>query len=249
VSGDPGRRTWLDGNRRARYRVPWRSPFGRRPGENIPVMDRLLDLKLIRLFEFYLAAVFLISTVVRVRQYRAILQVVRAVPSRWPRLFQLVKQYRHIFLTWGTILPLVATLTLWLVHALFRRLALSGNDDLTVRRVLDLWPAAVVVFVSGLAMLAFDTYGALKVGVIEQHELEKYFDQAEYWLRSWTAPVVRFFTLGYVNPRNIVATEVQNALVSAAQILNQSLWWTVISTVLRLLFGLSLWVTYAVTRT
>ena len=39
--------------------------------------------------------------------------------------------------------------------------------------------------------------------------LEKYFDQAEYWLRPWTAPVVRVFTFGYINPRQMVATEVR----------------------------------------
>ena len=68
-------------------------------------MDWFFSLKLIRLFDFYLALAFLVSTVVRIRQYRTILRVVRAVPSRWPRLFVLVRQYRHLFLTWGTVLP------------------------------------------------------------------------------------------------------------------------------------------------
>src|SRR5207248_11730975 len=99
-------------------------------------MDRLLSLKLIRLFDFYLALAFLVSTVVRVRQYRTILQVVRAVPARWPRLFQLVRQYRHLFLTWGTILPLALSLGLWVGHTLFLRLVLPAGDDLTVGRLL-----------------------------------------------------------------------------------------------------------------
>ncbi len=211
-------------------------------------MDWLLDLKLIRVFDFYLALAFLVSTVVRVRQYRTILQVVRAVPARWPRLFQLVKQYKHIFLTWGTILPLASTLSLWVGHTLFRRVVLSGNEDLTVARLAELWAALPIVVASGLVMLGFDAYGAWNVGVIEQQELEKYFDQAEYWLRSWTAPVLRFFTLGYVNPRQMVAVEVQKALVDASRLVNRSLWWTSVGTVLRLLFGLSLWLTFAFSR-
>ncbi|MBI1917250.1 MAG: hypothetical protein HYS12_21300 [Planctomycetes bacterium] len=209
-------------------------------------MDWLFSLKLIRLFDFYLALAVLVSTVVRVRQYRTILRVVRAVPSRWPQLFVLVRQYRHLFLTWGTVLPLAATLGLWLGHTLFRRLVLSAtDDDLRVGRLLELWVALPFVLVAGVAMLGFDLFGAFSVAVIDQTELEKYFDQAEYWLRSWTAPVVRFFTLGYVNPRQMVAVEVQSALLNASQVLNSSLWWMSIQTTLRLLFGLSLWLTYA----
>ena len=212
-------------------------------------MDWLYSLKLIRLFDFYLALAFLLSTVVRIRQYQTILRVVRAVPSRWPRLFALVRQYRHLFLTWGTILPLAATLALWVGHTLFRRTVLSAtDDDLTLGRLLQLWAAWPFVLVSGVAMLGFDLYGAFNVAVIEQEELEKYFDQAEYWLRSWTAPVVHFFTLGYVNPRKMVAVEVQSALLEASKVLNSSLWWMSIQTTLRLLFGLALWLTYAFSR-
>jgi hypothetical protein len=211
-------------------------------------MHWLYDLKLIRLFDFYLALAFLISTVVRVRQYHTILQVVRAVPSRWPRLFALVRRYRHLFLTWGTILPLALTLFLWLGHTLFLRLVLEGNDDLTAGRLLRMWVALPFVVVSGVAMLCFDLYGAFSVAVIEQAELEKYFDQAEYWLRSWTAPVVRVFTLGYVNPRQMVDVEVRKALLEASKVLNSSLWWMSIQTVLRLLYGLSLWLTFAFSR-
>ena len=211
-------------------------------------MDWLYNLRLIRLFDFYLALAFLVSTVARVRQYRTILHVVRAVPSRWPRLFQLVRQYRHLFLTWGTILPLALSLGLWVGHTLFLRLVLPAGDDLTVGRLLGLWVALPVVIVTGLAMLLFDLYGAFNVAVIDQAELEKYFDQAEYWLRPWTAPVVSFFTLGKINPRKMVDVEVRSALVSASQVLNSSLWWMSIQTVLRLLYGLALWLTFAFSR-
>jgi len=75
--------------------------------------------------------------------------------------------------------------------------------------------------------------------------LEKYFDQAEFWLRSWTAPVVRFFTLGRINPRQMVAVEVRTALVNSSRMLNSTLWWVVIQAGLRVAFGLSLWGSYA----
>src|SRR5262249_38156709 len=121
----------LDWTRRA---APgFRSAIGRpQPpllvSNSTPLMDWLYSLKLIRLFDFYLAMAFLLSTVVRIRQYQTILRVVRAVPSRWPRPFAVARQYRHLFLTWGTILPLAATLALWVGHQLFHRTGLSATD-------------------------------------------------------------------------------------------------------------------------
>ena len=211
-------------------------------------MDWLLSLKLIRLFDFYLALTFLASTVVRVRQYQTILQLVRAVPSRWPRLFQLVKRYRSLFLTWGTFVPLLFTLGLWLLHTFLLRVVLADSTDLTVRRLLEFWVAIPFVTASGLAMLCFDLYGAFRVSVLDQQEMEKYFDQAEYWLKSWTAPVVHFFTFGYINPRKMVDAEVRSALVNASALINSSLWWTSAQAVLRVLFGVTLWVSFALTR-
>jgi hypothetical protein len=207
-------------------------------------MDWLLSLKLIRLFDFYLILAFLLSTFLRVRQYQTVLGVVFSVPGRWPKLFQLVKQHRQLFLTWGTILPLVLSLALWLGHTILRQTVLSAGDDLTVERLLHMWLAVPFVGVAGLAMFTFDLYGAVSVAEINRVELEKYFDQAEYWLRSWTAPVVHFFTLGYVNPRKMVAVEVQNAVKSASATINESLWWMSIQTALRIIFGLTLWISY-----
>src|SRR5262249_44777324 len=80
------------------------------------------NLDLIRLFDFYLAFTFLLSIVLRVRQYEAILRIVRAVPSRWPRLFALVKQHRSIFLTRATLLPVIVALFLMLLQMLASRL-------------------------------------------------------------------------------------------------------------------------------
>jgi len=211
-------------------------------------MDWLLHLRLIRLFDFYLLLAFFVSTLLRVQQYRTILQVVRDVPGRWPRLFQLVKQHRAIFLTWGTLLPLLLTLGLWVGHTVLRRSLLTGGEDLTADMLLHLWLAVPFVAATGLTMLCFDIYGTVNVAEINKGELEKYFDQAEYWLRSWTAPVVHIFTLGYVNPRKMVAVEVQNALVSVSQTINESLWWMIIQAVLRILFGVTLWASFLISR-
>jgi hypothetical protein len=207
-------------------------------------MSWLLDLRLIGLFDFYLAAVFLIGIVVRFRQYAAIVALVRTVPDRWPRLLQLVRQHSHIFLTWGTVLPLVVSFTLMAVQMLASRW-LWPEAELTFGRLLHLWPAFLVVMLCATAMVAFDAYWSFSVSELNRAELEGHLDQAEYWLRSWTAPVVRFFTLGFINPRQMVAAEVRAALLSASAMLNSTLWWLAIQAGLRIACGLSLWGTWA----
>jgi hypothetical protein len=202
------------------------------------------NLNLIHLLDFYLMLAFLVSTYLRFRQYRAIVGLAVAVPGRWPRLFQLVRQHRTIFLTWSTALPGMLALALCLLNTLACRLVWP-HAKLTVDQLDGLWLAVPVIAVLGAAMLCVDVYATLNVGAVDRRLLEKYFDQAEYWLRSWVAPVVRVFTLGYVNPRQMVAVEVRTALEAASRLLNSTLWWVSLQVSLRLAFGLSLWLTYA----
>ena len=95
-------------------------------------------------------------------------------------------------------------------------------------------------------MIGLDGYVYTHLSPFNRGLLEKYFDQAEYWLRSRTAHVVRIFTLGYVNPRAQVGHEVRKALVQASALLNAQLWWVNVQVGLRLAFGLALWATWAV---
>jgi hypothetical protein len=204
-------------------------------------MDWLLDLRLIRFFSFYLAAVFAVSTYLRLRQYRAVLSLVVSLRSRWPNLTALVLTHRHIFLTPRTYLPLVIVLVLLAANMLASRLVWPQADRFDVRELLHIWPAIPFVLASGVAMVAFDTLGTVQVGEVDQKLLEGYFDQAEGWLRGWKAPVVRVLSLGYVDPRQIVEKEVRGALEMASTLLNNTLWWVSVQTVLRILFGLLLW--------
>jgi hypothetical protein len=105
-----------------------------------------------------------------------------------------------------------------------------------------------IVAIIGGVMLAFDVYGIFQVSEVDQPALEKYFDQAEYWLRGWKAPVVRFVTLGIINPRKMVAAEVRSALESVTQMLNYTMWWLSIQGALRIAFGLALWGSFALQK-
>ncbi len=207
-------------------------------------MGPLLLVDLIHLFNFYLGLTFLLSTYLRWSQYRSVLALVRAVPGRWPRLLKLVKQHGNVFLTWSTILPAALAFGLFAVNLAATHWAWP-QVHLTPTSLLDHPLAIPLNLILGLTMLGVDVYATFTVGQIDEVLLQKYFDQAEYWLRSWTAPVVRVFTFGYVNPRQMVASEVQKALLEASRLMNSTLWWVIAQIGCRVAFGLALWLTYA----
>jgi hypothetical protein len=210
-----------------------------------PSMNGLLDLNLIRFLDFYFSLMFFISLYRRVGQYREVLRLVVTGPGRWPRLLVLVKQHRTVFMTWPTVLPALLALALALAQVVASR-HIWPQADLTLGQLVEHWPFLVLVAPLGLAMFSFDISGAFNVGKFDRAEMEKYFDQAEYWLRSRTAHVVRIVTFGYINPRAMVDIEVRKALLDASQLLQTNLWWWVTQTTLRAAFGLALWGTWVV---
>jgi hypothetical protein len=204
-------------------------------------------INLIHFFDFYLMLVFILGTLRRLGQYWHTAGLVLKGPGRWPLLFKLVKEHRTVLLTWGTVLPGLLALTLSVVQLLASRMVWP-HADLTVGELSRHWLAVVAVGLVGAAMMGMDLYGILVVGELDRAEMEKYFDQAEYWLRSRTAHVVRVFTLGFINPRLMVAEEVKKALTEASRTLSSTLWWVTVQLGLRVAFGLSIWLTWGATH-
>jgi hypothetical protein len=215
-------------------------------------MDRFWSLNLIHFLDFYFAFMFLASTYRRLGQYQSVAKLVFAGPGRWPHLLKLVSEYRTIFWTWSMLLPAVLALGIWVMQILASRFVFPGagdaDDALTIARLLERWPVVFVVWPLGMAMFGFDFVSLYLVGQFDREMLEKYFDQAEFWLRSRTAHVVRVVTFGWINPRKMVAEEVEKALVAVGDMLNFTLWWVCLQMGLRVAFGLCLWLTWALTR-
>ncbi len=204
----------------------------------------LQTLRLARTFDFYLAAVFVLGSLLRWQQYRAILGLVAGFPGRWPRLLKLLRSHGNLFLSWGTVLPGLLTLLLLLLHVLACRWLLPGAD-LTLGRLSASLAGLGVVGLLGLAMVGLDGFIMCQSFSVDRGTLEKHFDLAEFWLRSWTAPVVQVLSLGFVNPRRRVGNEVRGALEKSSQLLNVALWGLVLQTGLRIACGLSLWCAWA----
>jgi len=213
----------------------------------------LAELNLIHFFDFYLALVFLASIYLRVHQYRAVFGLMRAMPGRWPKLMKLLGEHKSLLLTRATIGPALLALGLIVVQVVASRFiwpeAAKPEQGLTIARLAEHLPACILVTLLGAVMLGVDVYATFWVADINRPEMEAYFDQAEYWLKSWTAPVVRVFTFGKINPRAMVSVEVRKALEGATRDLNSALWWIVAQTGLRVAYGLAIWLTYAWTRT
>ena len=210
------------------------------------------SLNLIHFLDFYFAFMFFAGTLRRLGQYQSVAKLIFGGTTRWPYLLKLVSEYRTIFWTWSMILPALLALALWIVQMLASRFVFpeagTPPDGLTMEQLLAHWPALLLVVPLGVAMVGFDLYSLYLLGQFDRAMLEKYFDQAEFWLRSKTAHVVRVVTFGRINPRRMVAVEVEKALVEIGDMLNFTLWWVSLQIGLRFAFGLSLWLTWALTH-
>src|SRR5688572_29295506 len=72
---------------------------------------------LIDAFSVYLVLAFVTGTILRGRNYLALLGLVYRSAGRWPKLRALVNTHRAIFLRWPTVVPLALTLLLTLGNA------------------------------------------------------------------------------------------------------------------------------------
>jgi hypothetical protein len=201
-------------------------------------------LNLIDVFNYYLILAFFVSTGIRIRMYRAIVGLVIASPSRWPKLLELVKQHRTIFLGWPMLLATGLAFALMLSNSLAMRLVWA-SAKVTFEELWGRWFPLVAVILSGGLMLLLDCWAMFSVGHFDRTALEQDLDKAESWLKSWMSPALRMLTFGFINPRKIVGAEVHRMLVDANWIVIGGMWRMSLRMGMRLAFGLSLWLTWA----
>jgi hypothetical protein len=203
-----------------------------------------MAVNLIRLFDFYLAAMFLLGSWRRFGQYRTVAAIMFSAPGRWPNLLRVMKQHRAVFFTWATIRPALTALSLAVIQTVCSRL-IWPQADLTIVDILRHWFMLPLLILTVVPMLGVDIYFLIRVGRIDRAETVQYLDMAEKWLTSWKAPVVRWATLGYIDPRRMVSEEVRKALEMISDLVNSNLKWMSLQMGLRVLFGLTLWLTWA----
>ncbi|HLW63734.1 MAG TPA: hypothetical protein VKS79_00345 [Gemmataceae bacterium] len=207
-------------------------------------MTYLRHLNLIHVFDFYLMAMFLLSSARRLSQYGALAGIVFSAPGRWPRLLKVMKEHRAMFFTWSTLRPAFLALALSVIHSIATRV-IWPHSKLTVEHFVHYWWILPIFLITLVPMLAVDAYFLIRVGQVDRAETEKYLDQAEYWLTGHKATMLRIFTFGYVDPRRMVSEEVQKTIVYINELMSRNFHWMSLQAGLRILFGLSLWLTWA----
>ena len=203
-------------------------------------MADLMQLNLIRVFGFYLAAMFVVSTYRRLAQYRDITELVVRAPGRWPNLCKMVTQHRTVFLTWATLRPALWALAVTVIYMIASRV-IWPKANLSLDQLSSEWYMWPVLLAIGGGMITVDLISIIRVAVFDPKSIEKYLDEAEHWLTSWKAPLVSIITFGTIRPRKMVDKEVRKALDMGKDLLNRTLWWMAMQVGLRTVFGLALW--------
>ncbi|MBX9626663.1 MAG: hypothetical protein K2X82_22870 [Gemmataceae bacterium] len=198
---------------------------------------------LIRVFDFYLALMVVISLVRRWEVYADAVRILFAVRGRWPRLMSRLGEHQSLLLNWSFFRPAIAALLLTIAQMICSRLVWP-HAVLTGEGLRAEWWWLPVILVPLVPMLAVDLYFVVRVGRFDRAETVKYLDQAENWL-GWKGPLVRVATLGLVNPRRMVDDEVKKSLEGIGTTVRSSLWWVSAQIALRVLFGLTLWTVWA----
>lgn len=200
-------------------------------------------INLINVYSFYLFMMFLISLLRRWDIYLDTVRLLFALRGRWPKLVQRIKEHRGLLLNWSFFRPAVLSIVLWIVQMFCSRVVWP-QAVLTWAGLTSEWWWVAAVIVPLVPMLLVDLYFILRVGRFDRAETEKYLDMAEDWL-GWKGPLVRFATLGFVNPKRMVDDEMKKSLVELRQTMNSSLYWVSLQVTLRVAFGLSLWTVWA----
>lgn len=202
-------------------------------------MNRFTDANLIRLFDFYLALMFLVGLWRRRRVYLDSIRIAWSTVGKRKRLLGRVGGHKHLLLSTDVVRPFLLVVGLTVIQWICSRL-IWPQATVTVSQVAAVWWQLPVVVAAFLPMLAVDTYFLINVARFDRGSTEVYLDYAETWL-GWRAPVVRVITLGIVNPKRIVDAEMKKGLEYLTQSASWAMWWTSVQSGLRVTFGLVIW--------
>jgi hypothetical protein len=207
-------------------------------------LSRVAELNLIEVFNYYLILAFVAGTGIRIRTYLGLVGLVYASSSRWPKLVELVKKHRTIFLGWPMLLSVGCAFALLAANSLAMHFVWV-SARVTWAQLADTRLPLLAVALSGGLMLFLDGQAIFRRGRFHRSAVEKDLDKAESWLESWMSPTLSVLTFGLVSPRKIVGAKVHQLLVDANWILIGGMRRTSLRIGMHMIFGLSLWLAWA----
>lgn len=208
-------------------------------------MQSLSAANLIRVFDFYLAAMLVLGLMRRWSVYYDTIALLIAVRGRWPKLLERMAGHKAAVLNWPTLRPALFVLVLMVVQMVASRL-LWPQARIYLHDLVEPWWHIIIFVVAVAPMLAVDAYFLISVGSFDRPETEKYLDYAEKWSGSRRARAIRILTFGKIDPDKQVDEGVKQGLTDLSKTLSWAMWWASAQMVCRLAFGLTLWTLWAV---
>lgn len=199
---------------------------------------------LINVYSFYLAAMFVLGLMRRWTVYVDTISLLLAVRGRWPKLVERMGSHKRAVLNWSTLRPVFLVLVLMAFQMIASRIIWPQAKLLIDELPEPPWQL-IPFFLALIPMLAVDVYFLVAVGGFDRVETEKYLDKAERWSGSWKAHAVRVLTVGRIDPDKQVDEGVKKGLTDLGLTVSWAMWWVSVQMGLRLTFGLTIWILWA----
>jgi hypothetical protein len=202
------------------------------------------QINLMTAYERYLVLTFLLSLLIRFRQYQSNVQFAWQFPQQWPSVLEVIKRHSTIFLKWTTLLPVAITLGILLVHTICYRLIWSEATVMPLE--LKGHPPIMFLLISlGIWMICLDLRALFMASQVNFTEIERDLSKGEFALTSRAMSAVRFASFGLFNPRKYVENRVADSLHNVRLVLLAQLRRWSFHTAVRITFGFSLWFGFA----
>jgi hypothetical protein len=204
----------------------------------------LSAINLMASYERYLVLTFVLSLMLRFRQYHTNVRFAWAFPQHWPNVLEIIKKHSSIFVTWTTVLPVAITLGILLAHTICYRLIWSEAVVTPGGLRQHLLVLAFLLPVC-LWMICLDLTTLFRASQLDFTEIERNLSKGEFALTSRALSALRLASLGFFNPRKLVEHRVADSLQGVRLALLAQLRSWSFHTAVRITFGFLLWLGYA----
>lgn len=204
----------------------------------------LSQMNVMGVYERYLILTFVLSLLMRFKQYRTNISFAWQFPQRWPSVLEVVKAHKGIFLTWTTLLPVGVTLAVLLAHSLCYRLIWQAAD-VTPTTLGNEWYLLPFLVLVCLTMLALDLQALFSTTQTDFDEIETALSRGEYVLSSRAMVALRVGSFGLFSPKKYIENRIEESLQAVRLVLLTQLRRWSFHTAVRIAFGFLLWWAYA----
>lgn len=192
-------------------------------------MERVPELDLIRAFEYYLLATFVLSAV-QLRHQVALYRFVLRARGRWPSLYAMVRSNLHILITLPVLLLMGVTAALW-VTQLVLRLGVWPEASLTPQALMSQPILLLIALVGLLPMVALDARAVFSAASFKAPQRKWLLDLTEAALRSNAIPPLRA----------VVEWRLRLKIVEAIPLVRRWMWRRSEELGARIVMGTALW--------